>query len=139
MNKSLSINGVVKHYQELKHNDNIKLVFRKSDIFSHKSIDNKAFYTVRPIIAKIGEWLDDGINYSFTIKNKFYRVIKNKDHELWCLTINKDIKTFALDENNECEYHDTSLQFITNPKLLAWIVKVSDASSNVSEFSGDSL
>ena len=71
MNKSLSINGVVKHYQELKHSGDIKLIFRKSSIFTHKSMDGKPFYTVRPIVAKIGNWIDDHLSFSFVIKNRF--------------------------------------------------------------------
>ena len=140
LNKSLSTNGVANHYQELNHKGDIKLVFHKSDIFNHKSNDGKAFYTVRPIIVKIGGWIDDYINFTFTIKNKFYHIIKSKDIDLWCLTIKKDIKTFRLeDSEQDCEYHETSLQFINDPKLLKYIEKLYLTSSNVSEMTEDTF
>ena len=140
MNKSLSINGVVKHYKELGHSEDVKLIFRKSSIFSHKSIDGKSFYTVRPIVVKVGNWFDDYISFSFTIKNKYKHVIDSKQVDLWCLTINKETKTFTLeDTNTECEFHETNLQFINNPKLVSSIEKLYLASSNVSEMAGDSF
>ena len=139
MNKSLSINNVVKHYQELQHEGDIKLIFRKSSIFTHKSIDGKPFYTVRPIVVKIGYWIDDKINFSFTIKNKYVHVINSKQVDLWCLTINKDVKNFTLENGEECEYHEVSLQFINNPKLQSHIEKLYLASSNVSELADDSF
>ena len=134
MNKSLSTNGVVKHYKELGHSEDIKLIFRKSSVFSHKSIDGKPFFTVRPIIVKVGNWIDDYINFSFVIKNKYKHVIDSKQIDLWCLTINKETKTFTLEsDNTECVYHETSLQFINNPKLISTIEKLYLESSNVSE------
>ena len=140
MNKSLSINAVVKRYKELGHSDNVKLIFRKDSIYSHKSIDGKSFFTVRPIIVKVGNWFDDYINFSFVIKNKYKHVIDSKQIDLWCLTINKEIKTFTLeDDNTECEFHETSLQFITNPKLVSSIEKLYMTSSNVSEMVADSF
>ena len=139
MNKSLSINGVVKHYQELNHSGDIKLIFRKSSIFTHKSIDGKPFYTVRPIVAKIGNWIDDHLSFSFVIKNRFKYVVDSKQIELWCLTINEEAKSFELDDGSECEYHETSLQFINNPKLQEAIESIYLASSNVSEMDGDSF
>ena len=139
-NKSLSINGVVRHYQDLNHKGDIKLVFRKSDIFNHKSSDGKAFYTVRPILVKVGGWIDEHISFTFTIKNKFYHIIKSKDIDLWCLTIKKDIKTFKLeDSGQECEYHETSLQYINDPKLLKSIESLYLTSSNVSEMTDDTF
>ena len=140
MNKSLSINAVVKRYKELGHSDNVKLIFRKDSIYSHKSIDGKSFFTVRPIIVKVGNWFDDYINFSFVIKNKYKHVIDSKQIDLWCLTINKEIKTFTLeDDNTECEFHETSLQFISNPKLISSIEKLYMTSSNVSEMVADSF
>ena len=140
LTKSLSINGVVRHYKELNQYGNIKLIFRKSNIYSHKSIDGKAFYTVRPIVVKIGDWIDDKINFSFTIKNKYWHAIRSKDLDLWCLLINKDAKHFTLEGSDiECEYHETSLQFINNPKLQASIEALYLKSSNISEMSGDSF
>ena len=136
MNKSLSVNAVVKHYKELGHVGDIKLIFRKSSIFSHKSPDGKSFYTVRPIVVKVNDWIDERISFSFTIKNKYNHVIKSKDVELWCLTIHKESKTFMLNDETECVFHDTSLQFINNPKLQASIESTYLASSNVSEMTG---
>ena len=139
MNKSLSINGIVKHYKEQGHSEDIKLIFRKSSIYTHKSIDGKSFYTVRPIVVKIGNWIDERIDFSFTIKNKYKHVIDSKQIDLWCLTINKQPKKFNLDQSTECEFHDTILQFISNPKLQASIESLYLATSNVSEMNCDSF
>ena len=139
MNKSLSINGVFNHYKELGHYGDIKLIFRKSSIFTHKSNDGKPFFTVRPIVVKVGDWIDERISFSFTIKNKYHHIINSKQNELWCLTINKEPKTFMLEDDIECEFHDTSLQFINNPKLQATIESLYLASSNVSELNEDSF
>ena len=139
MNKSLSINGVIKHYQELKHNGDIKLIFRKSSIFTHKSTDGKPFYTVRPIVVKIGNWIDDRISFSFTLKNKFKYVVDSKQIDLWCLTIAQESKSFKLEDGSQCEYHETSLQYINNSKLQEQIESMYLASSNVSEMKGDSF
>ena len=138
-NKSLSINGVVRHYKELDHEGDIKLVFRKSSIYSHKSLDGKTFYTVRPIVVKIGNWVDDNISFSFTIKNKYVHVINSKQIDLWALTISEKAKPFTLESGEECEYHEVSLQFINSPKLQSIIEKMYLASSNVSELVDDTF
>ena len=137
--KSLSINGVVRHYKELEHEGDIKLVFRKSSIYPHKSYDGKTFYTVRPIVVKIGNWIDDHISFSFTIKNKYVHVINSKQIDLWMLTIGKDPISFTLESGEECEYHEVSLQFINSPKLQSIIEKMYLASSNVSELVDDTF
>ena len=139
MSKSLSTNGVVNHYKELQHEGDIKLIFRKPSLFSHKSIDGKTFYTVRPIVVKIGNWIDDKINFSFTIKNKYVHVINSKQIDLWCLTISKDAKPFTLENGEQCFFHEVSLQFINNPKIQSSIEKLYLASSNVSELTDDSF
>ena len=138
--KSLSINAVCSRYHELGHNSDIKLFFRKSEVKKHNSDKPPSFFTVRPILVKVGNWFDDYINFSFVIKNKYKHVIDSKQIDLWCLTINKEIKTFTLeDDNTECEFHETSLQFISNPKLVSSIEKLYMASSNVSEMVADSF
>lgn len=137
MNKSLSINAVVAHYQELGHNDNIKLFFRKNEMKKHKSEDGKAFYTVRPCVVKVGNWLDDRINFTFVIKNKYAYLMENKDCDLWCLEIDNQIKTFKPSDDVEYEFHNTSLKFIASPKLKAKVESLYQSSNGVSEADDD--
>lgn len=139
MSRSLSTNGVVKHYKELKQNGDIKLIFRKPSIFSHKSFEGKPFYTVRPIVVKIGNWLDEHISFAFTLKNKYKHIVDSKQIDLWCLTIKQEPKPFTLEDGTESEFHETSLQFINNPKLQALIEDLYLASSNVSEMTDDAF
>ena len=92
--KSLSINAVVARYQELGHNGAIKLFFRKNELKKHTSENSKAFFTVRPILVKVGNWFDDHINFTFVIKNKYAYLMENKDCDIWCLEIDSEAKIY---------------------------------------------
>ena len=135
--KSLSINAVVAHYIELGHNDNIKLFFRKNEMKKHKSEDGKAFYTVRPIVVKVGNWFDDHGNFSFVIKNKYAYLMENKECDIWCLEIDNQTKTFKPSDDVEYEYHNTTLKFIASPKLKAKVESLYQSSNGVSEADDD--
>ena len=135
--KSLSINAVVAHYHELGHNGNIKLFYRKSEIRKHKSEDGKAFYTVRPIVVKIGNWLDDRINFTFVIKNKYAYLMESKDCDLWCLEIDNQAKTFKPSDDVEYEWHNTRLIYIASAKLKAKVESLYQSSNGVSEAAED--
>ena len=137
MNKSLSINGVVAHYHELGHNGDIKLFYRKSELRKHKSVDGKAFYTVRPCVVKVGTWLDDRINFTFVIKNKYAYLMENKDCDLWCLEIDNQAKTFKPSDDVEYEYHNTTLKFIASAKLKAKVDSLYQSVNGVSEADED--
>ena len=132
-NKSLSTNGIVAHYQELGHNDTIKLFYRKSEVRSHKSEDGRAFHTVRPCVVSVGGWIDDHINFSFTIKNKYAYIIDSKDCDLWCMEIDSKTKTYKPSDDVEYEYHDTSLKFIASPKLKERVESLYLSSTRTSE------
>ena len=136
-NKSLSINGVVSHYQELEHKGIIKLFFRKADMRTHKSEDGRPFHTVRPCVVSVGGWFDDNINYSFVIKNKFAYIMNSKDCDLWCLEIDDQTKTFKPSDDVEYEYHNTSLKFIASPKLKARVESLYLSSTGTSEANDD--
>ena len=132
-NKSLSINAVVTYYQELGHNDNIKLFFRKSEVRSHKSEDGKAFNTVRPCVVKVGNWFDDHINITFVLKNKYTYLMKSNDCDIWCLEIDSQPKTFRPSDDVEYKYHDTTLKYIASPKLRARVESLYQSTNGVSE------
>ena len=137
MNKSLTINGVVAHYKELGHKANIKLFFRKSEVRKHKSEDGKAFYTVRPCVVNVGNWFDDNINFTFTIKNKYTYIMEPNNCDLWCLEIDSQAKTFKPSDDVEYEYHDTTLKYIASPKLKARVESLYQSSNGVSEANDD--
>ena len=115
--KSLSINGVVAHYQELGHKGIIKLFFKKSEVRKHKSDDGRSFYTCRPYVVKVGDWFDDHIDYTFTIKNKYIYTTESKDCDLWVLEIDDQTKSYKPSDDAEYFYHDCRLKFIASPKL----------------------
>jgi len=133
--KSLSINGVVSHYQELGHSSPIKLIFKKSSVMKHKSDYAPSFYTVRPILVKVGNWFDDRISFTFVLKNKFAHLMESKDCDLWSLEIDNVTKTFkpSDDDDTEYEYHETCLKFIDSPKLREKILRLSMSTAGVSE------
>ena len=135
--KSLSINAVFAHYHELGHNGNIKLFFRKSEIRKHKSEDGKAFHTVRPCVVKVGNWIDDQINFTFVLKNKYAYLIENKDCDLWCLEIDNQTKTFKPSDDVEYEYHSTELKFIASASLKAKVESLYQSANGVSEAAED--
>ena len=136
-NKSLSINGVVAHYKELEHKGTVKLFFKKSDVRKHKSEDGRAFFTVYPCVVNVGGWLDDNINFSFVVKNKYAYIMNNKDCDLWCLEIDDQAKTYKPSDDVEYEYHDTSLKFIASPKLKARVETLYLSSTGTSEACDD--
>lgn len=135
--KSLTINAVVARYQELGHDSSIKLFFKKSEVRKHKSEDSKAFYTVRPIIVKVGNWFDDHINFSFVIKNKYAYLLENKDCDIWCLEIDNKSKSYKPSDDVEYEFHDTRLKFIASPKLKERVLNLYMSSSGASEAAED--
>ena len=137
MNKSLSINAVVKHYQELGHDSLVKLFFRKSEIRKHKSEDGKAFHTVRPCVVKVGNWFDDRINFTFVIKNKYAYLMEHNECDLWCLEIDNQTKTFKPSDDVSYEYHETTLRFIASPKLVERVESLYQSSNGVSEAAED--
>ena len=137
MNKSLSVNAVVAHYKELEHDSPIKLFFKKSEVRKHKSDTSPSFYTVRPIVVKVGNWFDDHINYSFVIKNKYAYLIENKECDLWCLEIDSQAKTFKPSDDTEYEFHNTQLRFIASPKLKAKVEALYQSSNGVCEATDD--
>ena len=136
-NKSLSINGVIAHYQQLEHKGIVKLFFKKSDVRKHKSEDGRPFFTVRPCVVSVGGWLDDNINFSFVVKNKFAYIMNNKDCDLWCLEIDDQTKTFKPTDETEYEYHRTSLKFIASPKLKARVESLYQSSNGICEANDD--
>ena len=135
--KSLSINAVVAHYQELGHNNDIKLFFRKTELKKHKSEDGKAFYTVRPCVVKVGNWFDDCINFTFVVKNKYAYLMEFNNCDLWCIEIDSQSKTYKPSDDVEYEYHDTRLKFIASPKLRERVESLYQASNGVSEADED--
>jgi len=135
--KSLSINAVVARYKEQGHDSPIKLFFKKSEVMKHKSETSKAFYTVRPIIVKIGNWFDDRINFTFVIKNKYAYLMESKDCDIWCLEIDNKSKVFKPSDDIEYEYHDTKLIFIASPKLRDRVMNLYMSSSGASEAAED--
>lgn len=137
MNKSLSINAVVKHYKELGHDSLSKLFFRKSEVRKHKSEDGKVFYTVRPCVVKVGNWFDDNINFTFTLKNKYAHLMEHNNCDLWCLEIDNQTKTFKPSDDVSYEYHDTTLKFIASPKLVERVESLYQSSNGVSEAAED--
>ena len=137
MNKSLTINGIVSHYQELGHNDTIKLFFKKSEVRKHKSEDGKAFYTVRPCVVKVGNWFDNHINFTFVIKNKYSYLMESNNCDLWCMEIDNQTKTYKPSEDVEYEYHNVSLKFIASPKLKARVESLYQSSNGICEANDD--
>ena len=135
--KSLSINSVVAHYKEQGHDSPIKLFFKKSEVRKHKSENSKAFYTVRPILVKIGNWFDDHINFTFVIKNKYAYLMESKDCDLWCLEIDNQAKTFKPSDDVEYEWHNTRLIYIASAKLKAKVESLYQSSNGVSEAAED--
>ena len=136
-NKSLSINAVVARYQELGHNGAIKLFFRKNELKKHTSENSKAFFTVRPILVKVGNWFDDHINFTFVIKNKYAYLMENKDCDIWCLEIDSEAKIYKPSDEIEYEYHNTNLKFIASPKLKAKVESLYQSSNGVCEATED--
>ena len=136
-NKSLSINGIIAHYQEMEHNGTVKLFFRKSEVRKHKSEDGRTFHTVRPCVVSIGNWIDDHINYSFTIKNKYVYSMESKNCDLWCMEIDDQAKTYKPSDDVEYEYHDVSLKFIASPKLKERVETLYLSSTGISEANDD--
>ena len=136
-NKSLSINAVVSRYHELGHDGLIKLFFKKSEVRIHKSETSPRFYTVRPIIVKVGNWFDDHINYTFVIKNKYAYLMESKDCDIWCLEIDDKAKVYKPSDETEYEYHDTQLKFIVSPKLKERVLNLYMSSSGASEATDD--
>lgn len=136
-NKSLSINAVVKHYHELGHDSLIKLFFRKSEIRKHKSDSPPSFYTVRPILVKVGNWFDDRINFSFVIKNKYAYLMEHNHYDLWCLEIDNQAKVFKPSDDVSYEYHDTSLKFIASTELCSRVERLYQSSNGVCEAAED--
>ena len=136
-NKSLSINAVVAHYKELGHDSPIKLFFKKSDVRKHKSETSQTFHTVRPIVAKVGNWLDDHLNFTFVIKNRYAYLLQSKDCELWCLEIDNKAKIYKPSNDIEYEYHESSLKFIASPKLEERVMTLYMSISGASEADED--
>ena len=135
--KSLSINAVVKHYQDLGHDSPIKLFFRKCEVRKHKSESPPSFYTVRPILVKVGYWFDDHINFTFVIKNKYAYLMESKDCDIWCLEIDNQSKVFKPSDDVNYEYHETNLKFITSPTLKERVLNLYMNSSGASEAAED--
>ena len=135
--KSLSINAVVSRYSELGHNSDIKLFFRKSEVRKHNSDKPPSFYTVRPILVKVGNWFDDKINFTFVIKNKYAYLMESKDCDLWCLEIDSQAKSYKPSDDVEYEYHNTTLKFIASPKLKERVLNLYQSSNGVSEADED--
>lgn len=135
--KSLTINAVVARYQELGHDSPIKLFFKKSEVRKHKSENSKPFYTVRPILVKVGNWFDDRINFTFVIKNKYNYLMENKDCDLWSLEIDNKTKSYKPSDDTEYEYHDTRLIFISSPELRERVMNLYMSSSGASEAAED--
>ena len=137
MNKSLSVNAVVAHYKELEHDSPIKLFFKKSEVRKHKSDTSPSFYTVRPIVVKVGNWFDDHINYTFVIKNKYVYVMESKDCDIWCLEIDNKVKSFKPSDDIEYEFHDTQLKFIASQRLKERVLNLYMLYSGTSEAAED--
>ena len=135
--KSLTINAVVAHYKELGHDSSIKLFFKKSEVRKHKSDNSKPFYTVRPIIVKIGNWFDDHINFSFVIKNKYAYLMENKDCDIWCIEIDNKTKSYKPSDDTEYEFHNTQLKFIASPVLRDRVLNLYMSSSGATEADED--
>ena len=135
--KSLTINAVVAHYKELGHDSSIKLFFKKSEVRKHKSDNSKPFYTVRPIIVKVGNWFDDHINFSFVIKNKYAYLMENKDCDIWCIEIDNKTKSYKPSDDTEYEFHNTQLKFIASPVLRDRVLNLYMSSSGATEADED--
>ena len=135
--KSLSINAVVKHYQDLGHDSPIKLFFRKCEVRKHNSDKPPSFYTVRPILVKVGNWFDDRINFTFVIKNKYAYLMESKDCDIWCLEIDNQAKSYKPSDDVNYEYHNTTLKFITSPTLKERVLNLYMNSSGASEAAED--
>ena len=135
--KSLSINAVVKRYKEMGHNSCIKLFFRKSGVRKHKSDKPPSFFTVRPILVKIGNWFDDNINFTFIVKNKYAYLMESKDCDIWCLEIDSEAKSFKPSDDVSYEYHTTELKFIASPKLVDRVLNLYMSSSGATEAAED--
>ena len=135
--KSLSINAVVARYKEQGHDSPIKLFFKKSEVRKHKSENSKPFFTVRPILVKIGNWFDDHINFTFVIKNKYAYLMESKDCDIWCLEIDNKAKSYKPSDDVEYEWHNTQLKFIASPKLKERVLNLYMSSSGTSEAAED--
>ena len=135
--KSLSINAVVKRYKEMGHNSCIKLFFRKTELRKHKSENSKPFFTVRPILVKVGNWFDDNINFTFIVKNKYAYLTESKECDLWCIEIDSEAKSFKPSDDTEYEFHSTNLKFIASPKLRDRVLSLYMSSSGASEAAED--
>ena len=135
--KSLSINAVVAHYHELGHNGDIKLFYRKSEVRKHNSDKPPSFFTVRPILVKVGNCCDDKINFTFVIKNKYAYLMESKDCDLWCLEIDSQAKSYKPSDDVEYEYHTTSLKFIASPSVREKVESLYCFSNGVSEAAED--
>ena len=131
-NKAISINQVFDQYHE-QHPGNIKLVFKSSSIFSHKSPANpKTFYTIKPLIVKINDYIDSCPSFTCALRNKLNFIIKSKpSFEYWILTIDETPKTFNLDNENY-QYHETKLQYIQDPAIIELIDNLYLEGQNVS-------
>ena len=134
--KSLSINSVVARYQALGHDSPIKLFFKKSDVRKHSS-DTRNFYTVRPILVKVGNWFDDCINFTFVIKNKYIYVMESKDCDLWCVEIDNLPQSYKPSDDIEYEFHDTQLKFIASQRLKERVLNLYMLYSGTSEAADD--
>ena len=138
MSKSLSINAVVEHYKESGGFDNpVKLFFKKDDVRKHKSDTHGFFYTVRPIVVKIGDWFDEHIDFLFVIKNKYIYIMNVKDCDIWCLEVDNKVKVYKPSDDIEFEYHDTKLKFIASPIMKDRVLKLYMTATGTSEAEED--
>lgn len=103
----------------------------------HKSENQQTFFTVRPILVKVGDWFDDHINFTFVVKNKYAYVMESKDCDIWCLEIDNKSKSFKPSDNVEYEFHETKLVYIASPILRERVLNLYMATEGTSEATDD--
>ena len=133
-NNIFTTNDLVNHYHDQGLNGQIKIYFQKHDVKTHNSKLDKPYYIIKPLVVKVGEIFDDSPKYGVFLKQKHWNRMKLVCNEFWLLNIDDEKETFTNDQGLEVNFYNTSLKYISIPKLIDIICKKALEIHNIEEY-----
>ena len=119
MFKNFNVNTIVSYY-DITHPELIGCVqvfFAKDSVKQH-NVNDKDFYSVRPICVKRGEFIDKRPEFYFNIRKSHYNLMIHSDYKYYVIIVDSEVHEYSASEGMTYQYNVAHIAGVTNETTI---------------------
>lgn len=115
MFKNFNVNTIVSYFdaERPKLTGMIHVFFAKDEVKEH-NVNDKDFYSVRPICVKRGNFTEKRPEYYFNIRNSHFNLMLHSDYKYYVVIISPDVHEYLGIEGVRYQYNVAHIAGVTN-------------------------